>query len=224
MARTTSFTKRSLIGKANSTMVIATTAAAFVLVFTVVAGRTLVGQMSYQNRVISAKKAALTQLESNIEARDALEKSYKDFVAENPNILGGNPDGTGDKDGDNAKLVLDALPSKYDFPALATSLEKLINGQSLLITSISGTDQEVSESAKEATPAPEAVPMPFQFQVGGSYQSVQALLDSMHRSIRPFKVLTLEISGDETNMSVLMTAQTYYQPGKSLKIVDEVVK
>lgn len=224
MARTTSFTKRSLISKANSTMVIATTAAAFVLVFALVAGKALVSQMSYQNRVISAKKEALKRLQGDLKARDSLQESYRDFVAEDPNVLGGNPEGKGDKDGDNAKLILDALPSKYDFPALATSLEKLINGQNLKIVSISGTDEEAAESGKEATPTPEAVPMPFSAQVNGSYQSVQSFVDAAQRSIRPFKFLTLEITGDESNMIANFTAQTFYQPEKSLKIKSEIVK
>src|SRR5688572_10565455 len=142
MARTTSFTKRSLISKANSTIVIATSAAAFVLIFALVAGKSLAGQAAYQNRVIDAKQKALTQLRADLEARDSLAESYKDFVAADPNVLGGNPATTGGKDGDNAKLVLDALPSKYDFPALATSLEKVITEQNLGILGISGTDQE----------------------------------------------------------------------------------
>lgn len=52
MARTTSFTKRSLINKANSTIVISTAVAAFVLVFSLVAGKSLIGQIGYQNKVM----------------------------------------------------------------------------------------------------------------------------------------------------------------------------
>jgi hypothetical protein len=224
MARTTSFTKRSLISKANSTMVIATTAAAFVLVFALIAGKSLLGQVGYQNKVIGAKKQALSQLEADLSARDSLQQSYRAFVAENPNVLGGNPAGTGDKDGDNAKLVLDALPSKYDFPALTTSLEKLVTDQNLKITTISGTDQEVGEGAKPGTPNPAPVPMPFQVQVGGSYPSVQSLISMFSRSIRPFQIQTLELSGDESSMTANITAQTFYQPEKVLKIEEEVVR
>jgi Tfp pilus assembly protein PilO len=224
MARTTSFTKRSLISKANSTMVIATTAAAFVLVFTLVAGKSLMSQMAYQNRVISAKKDALAQLKSDISARDTLTQSYGEFASADPNVLTGNPVGTGDKDGDNAKLVLDALPSKYDFPALTTSLEKLIEGQGLKIQSISGTDQEADQTTAQTSPDPKATPMPFQVQVNGSYQSVQALVDVFQRSIRPFQIQTMELSGDEGSMSATISAQTFYQPEKSLNIKSEVVQ
>lgn len=224
MARTTSFTKRSLINKANSTMVIATALAAFVLVFALVAGKSLINQAAYQNRVIDAKKEALRQLNADLEARDSLEQSYKDFVDDDPNVLGGTVAGTSDRDGDNAKLVLDALPSKYDFPALTTSLEKIIVDQNLKILGISGTDQEAAQADKQTSPNPEPIPMPFQVQVGGSYASIQSLVDVFMRSIRPFQIQTIELFGDESSMTASITAQTYYQPEKSLEIKQEVVR
>ncbi|HSW65914.1 MAG TPA: hypothetical protein VLI54_02145 [Bacillota bacterium] len=224
MARTTAFTKRALIGKANSSMVAATTVAAFILVFTLVAGKSLISQMSYQNRVISAKKTALTQLKADLSARDSLQSSYNSFVAQNPNVLGGDPQGTGAKDGDNATLIIDALPSSYDFPALTTSLEKLIGDQQLKILAITGTDQEATEGANLTSPTPKAVAMPFQVNVSGSYQSVQNFNNVLLQSIRPFQILTMELSGDETSMNATFSAQTYYQPGKTLNITNEVVK
>jgi hypothetical protein len=224
MAKTASFTKRSLITKANSTMVLATGAAAFILVFAAVASRTLINQASYQNRVISTKKKALATLKSDLAARDSLVASYKSFVGTPQNVLGGNPDGSGDQDGDNAKIVLDALPSKYDFPALATSLEKIINSQGLTIMSIAGTDEEVTQSANQSEAEPQPIAMPFQVQVSGSYSAIQNLVNAFGRSIRPFQVQKIEISGDEGSMSATIDAQTFYQPEKSLNIRTEVVK
>lgn len=224
MARTTSFTKRSLINKANSTMVISTTVAAFVLVFAIVAGKSLMAQMFYQNRVISVKKEAVKQLRLDLAARDTLAEAYDTFVKEDPNVLAGSPSGTGDKDGDNAKLVLDALPSKYDFPALTTSLEKIITSQNLGILSISGTDQEADQAGNQTSPSPEPIAMPFQVQVSGSYTSIQSLIDVFLHSIRPFQIQTIELSGDESSMTATLDAQTFYQPEKSLEIRKEVVK
>jgi hypothetical protein len=224
MARTTSFTKRSLIGKANSTMVIATSVAAFVLVFTLVAGKALLSQMAYQNRVINEKEKALTQLKADVAAVDSLKSSYRSFVNENPNVLAGDPNGTGPQDGDNAKIILDALPSKYDFPALTTSLEYLITSQNLQIMGISGTDDEVTQQQQQASAEPVPIAMPFQVQVNGAYAGIQGLIDLMDRSIRPFQIQTMELSGDESSMIANITAQSFYQPEKSLTIEEEVVK
>ncbi len=205
-------------------MVVATTIAAFVLVFALVAGKSLIGQVGYQNRVISAKKVALAQLKADLDARDSLQRSYLAFVAENPNVLGGDAEQTANKNGDNSKLVLDALPSKYDFPALTTSLEKIIVDQNLKILGINGTDQEAAEAGKQISPNPQAVGMPFQVQVSGSYQSIQSLVGVFLHSIRPFQIQTLELSGDESSMIATVTAQTFYQPEKSLKITEEAVQ
>ena len=224
MARTTTFTKRALIDKANSSMVIATTAAAFILVFSLVAGKSLLSQMSYQNRVISTKKVALNQLNSDLQARDTLQASYNTFVAENPNVLGGDPSGTGAKDGDNASLVLDALPSYYDFPAMTTSLQNLVSSQGLTILSITGTDEEATQGADTSSPSPQPVAMPFSVTVNGSYQSIQGLTQAFLSSIRPFQIESLELSGDESSMQATISAQTFYQPGKTLNIKQEVVK
>lgn len=224
MAKTASSTKRALIGKANSTIVIATAVAAFVVVFCAIASKTLISQASYQNRVITTKKKALATLESDLNARDSLVAAYKTFVGTPQNILGGNPDGSGDQDGDNAKIILDALPSKYDFPALTTSLEKLITSQGLSIDSIAGTDDEVSQSATLASGAPAPVAMPFQIQVNGSYGSVKSLIGVFERSIRPIQVQKIELTGSEGSMSAVIEAQTFYQPEKTLNIKSEVVK
>lgn len=224
MARVTSTTKRSLITQANSTMVVSTGVAAFVAVFCLIASKTLISQAGYQNRIISAKKTAVTQLKTNISARDSLVTSYSAFVDTPQNVLGGNPNGAGAQDGDNAKLVLDALPSKYDFPALATSLEKIITSQNLQILGITGTDNEATQQSTTATGDPQPVAMPFQVQVSGSYDQIKGLVQVFGGSIRPFQIQTVELSGSQSNMTATITAQTYYQPEKTFKISSEVIK
>lgn len=224
MAKTASFTKRSLITKANSRIVWATGIAAFVVIFSAVACKTLVSQASYQNRVISEKKKALATLQSDLNARDSLVSSYRAFIGTPQNVLSGNPDGNGPQDGDNAKIILDALPSRYDFPALATSLEKLIVGQGLNIVAISGTDDEIAQSANLTSASPAPVPIPFKVQVTGSYQAIQGLVDVFERSIRPIQVQKVQITGADGSMTATIDAQTFYQPEKNLNIKSEVVK
>jgi hypothetical protein len=226
MARTGSFTKRALISKANSTMVIATGIAAFVFVFSAVASKALFSQAAYQNKVISQKKKALSTLKSDISAVGNLKDSYKSFVDTPRNVLGGNPAGTGDQDGDNAKIVLDALPSKYDFPALTTSLEKIITAQGLQIQGITGTDDEVQQSANDQSTTPQPIPIPFQVRVSGSYDGIKNLLNAFERSIRPIQVQKVEVDSTSQGggMTAIIDAQTFYQPEKSLNIKTEVVQ
>jgi hypothetical protein len=224
MAKTLSFTKRALITKANSIIVFSAAAAAFVVVFSLVAGKALISQGTYQNKIISKKEKALSQLKSDLSARNSLVNSYRAFVDTPQNVLGGAPGGKGDKDGDNARIVLDALPSKYDFPALATSVEKLVLSQGLQINGITGTDQEITESVNQQSSSPKSIAMPFDVQVVGSYNSIQNLVNVFERSIRPFQMKSIDLTGDQSSMSMSAKLQTYYQPEKSLKIKSEVVK
>ena len=84
--------------------------------------------------------------------------SYTAFTGTPDNVIGGNPNGAGDKDGNNSKIVLDALPSKYDFP-IYYQYKKLLSIKGFTPKSISGTDDEVAQSqSKESKP----VEIPFQ--------------------------------------------------------------
>ena len=125
MANTPS-TKRALIDKANTAVVVAVSVATSLAVFSLVATKTLISQASYQNRVISAKRDAVNQLKSDLSAVQSLKKSYDAFNSTPQNAIGGDPNGSSRQDGTNSTIVLDALPSTYDFPALTTSLETLL--------------------------------------------------------------------------------------------------
>ena len=218
-------TKRTAISKSNAQVVLVVAIASFVTVFCLVAAKTVLSQNSYQSRVIKAKTTAHKQLVLNIAAASSLVSSYNSFVSPSANIIGGNTTGTGDKDGDSGKIILDALPSSYDFPALASSLEKILTSQNLKVSSISGVDDQVNQGANLSSPNPQPVTMPFSFSVtGASYASIQQLITTLQNSIRPIQVDTLSLSGAANSMQATITAHTYYQPAKNLKITNQVVK
>jgi hypothetical protein len=225
MANVLPSTKRVLIDKANARVVVYVSVAAFILVFSLVATKTLIGQAAYQNRVIGAKRVAVNQLKSNISATSQLQSSYNAFVSTPQNALGGNPTGTGPQDGDNAKIVLDALPATYDFPGLTTSLEDLLTSQSgITINSITGTDEEATLGANSTSSNPQPQPIPFSIAVTGSYGSLQGVISEFERSIRPVQVQNLTITGSGGTLDMTVSAQTYYQPAKSLNIKMEAVR
>lgn len=218
-------TKRLQIDKANSTMIIVIAIAVFVAIFSLVASKALWSQRAYQARVITKKVQARDILKANVDSVSKLDTAYQSFVGTPDNLLGGDPNGTGPKDGDNAKLVLDALPSKYDFPALATSLEKLLTDNHFIINSITGTDDQLHQQGNQVSPNPQPVPMPFDFTVTANYADTQNLFKVFEQSIRPFQIQKVDLTAqDNGQVQTHVTAQTYYQPGKSLKIQTEVVK
>lgn len=198
--------------------------AAFLVIFSLIASRALLSQRAYQSRVIAEKEIAVRQLRENLQAVEQLTVSYQEFVGAPENVLGGNPAGRGDKDGDNAKIVLDALPSKYDFPALTTSLEKILTNPGYKIENIDGQDDELNQKDNSSSPTPEVVEMPYEVAVTGSYPAVQDVVKVMERSIRPFHIQTLELTGNESDIRLMIQAKTYYQPEKNVNITTKVVK
>jgi hypothetical protein len=216
--------KRIQISKASTTMVIAIAAAAFIFAFSAVAGKALLSKRAYQARVIAGKEKAVRQLQANIKASNTLADSYKVFVSTNENVIGGNPKGTGDRDGDNAKITLDALPSQYDFPALTSSLEKVLSGNGFKITSITGVDDEIAQQKTKESATPTAVVMPFEVSVETNLAQAKNLLTLMERSIRPISVQKLSLTGNNNQLQEVVTAQTYYLPQKGLTIETKDVK
>lgn len=215
--------KHTQIDKAQVTMVTAISVAVFLLIFATISVYSLAQKRTYQARVIAAREKARDQLKQNIEASNRLTESYKQFVAEQENIIGGSAVGSGDRDGDNARIILDALPSKYDYPALITSLEKIIKQQGLTIEAISGNDDEIAQLL--ANDSSQTVEMPFDVSVKGDYAKIQDIVKLFERSIRPFNIqeITFKTIGDN-DITATIKAKSYFQPEKKLEFKSEEIK
>lgn len=217
--------KRVAITKANAQVVAVVGIAAFISVFCLVASHALWSQNAYLSKVSGLKKKADVQLQTNLKASKSLASSYASFTSSSINALGGSSTGNTNKDGDNAKLVLDALPSSYDFPALTSSIEKILSDQNLTVGSISGTDDEIAQQTAAASPSPQPVPMTFSFSAGNiKYQKVEDLVKALQQSIRPIQVDILSLTGGADNMQVSITAHTFFQPSKTINITTAAVK
>lgn len=211
--------KRLQLDKAKTTIFIIVAGASIVSVGSLMVSRSLWQNTSYMGKVADKREDALKQLEENKVSVTALAESYESLVDENPNLLGGVPDGEGERDGNNATLILDALPNEYDFPALASSLEKLLIGYT--INSIEGVDDAIIQQTAAASGP---VDMPFGVEVVTTYDSFKNLVGTFRRSIRPIAITKLELSGTNAALQVSIEAKTYYQPQLGLQIVDEQVQ
>ena len=225
MAKPAISTKRLAISKANAQMVAIVSVAAFVAVFCLVASKAIWSQTRYQARVTAKQELANQQLKKNIQTFGNLQTAYKAFDATATNVIGGSSTGTGNNDGDNAKIVLDALPDRYDFPALTSTIEKVLAGGGFKVTSITGTDDQLNQQNNTSSPTPQPVSMPFSFTVSSAnYASVQQLVKTLQASIRPIQIDSINMSGGANDMTLTIDAHTYYQPAKSINITKQVVK
>lgn len=210
--------KRLQIKDANQRMFVVIAISAVLAVFALMSVKFLIGEISYTTRVLSAKDKAASQLEQNVKNSEALIAQYKIFADSSQNVLGGSKNGAGLLDGPNDRIVLDSLPSKYDFPGLVSSIEKIIKGRGMALQNINGTDDEVANSAAQPTSDPQPVDMVFTFDASGNYQQIREVIADFQRSIRPFNIVKLTLTGSNNNMLLNLEGQTYFQPTKSLII------
>jgi hypothetical protein len=212
------------IDKDQTTILLVTIAATLITVFSLFAIKAMIAKGRYQHRAINAKQNVVEQLKDNLEASKKLTSQYAVFAELDPNILGGNKDGAGSQDGNNSRIILDALPSKYDVPALASSIEKLLSGKNASIKSLAIKDDPASNpDASQAQPS--TTPITFSFQTDTNFNGAIALLNDFEKSIRPFDMTSIEISGTDTQLALQVNGQTFFQPAKSLNLsATKVVK
>lgn len=224
MAKPQFSVKRLAIDKANTSLVLTVTISIFVIVFSMVASKALYSQMRYQSRVIGKKEATVKQIEKNKKEVEKLTTAYTEFSSEITNAIGGNPKGAGDRDGENARIILDALPSKYDYPALITSLNKLAQTGGYTLTSLTGTDDEISQGTNASSASPQPIELPFSLEASIAQADGVKFLQLFEKSIRPIQISKVTIQGKDSSLKVSLQAKTYFQPEKKLNITDEVVK
>jgi len=213
MAKVNLSFKHIAIDKTAKTIITVVTIVAVILVFTVSGSRQLISKLSYQNRVIAAKQEAKNKLDENVKVVNKLKVAYQTFEDKSPSVIGSSDQ--------NSKVVLDALPSKYDFPALTSSLEKILNLSGTSITSIEGTDEEIAQSGKSSAAL---VDIPFTVSVDTNYGNAQKLIDYFDKSIRPIHILSMEFDGGDQKMKFTIKAKTFYQTEQRLDISTKEVK
>ncbi len=202
-------TKRTLIGKANSAIFIAAIIGAVSLSMAGVLGKILWERHSFQVRVINEKKKARDTLKSNLAELDQLKTSLVAL----------------DQTANNSQVILDALPSKYNFPAVASSVELLAqrSGQDMTNFKFSGADQ--GDKPEKESDNPKPVEIPFTVSLKGSTPKAVEFLKDLERSIRPFDINELTMKGaDGGAVEVSLKAVTFYQPSKNLETRTKEIK
>ncbi len=197
-------------------------------VFCLVSAKVLAGQALYQRRVINARQASVVQLNANIKNANNLVTQYNEvFIGSSTkNIIDHTNDTSPNAvspDVDNGRIVLDALPTSYDFPALLTSVSTILSSAGISNPSIGGTDDSSTvKSEPSANPTPSKIDLTLSGT--GKYDSVAQLIADFQRSIRPMDVTHLTLTGNAENLTVSLNLTTYYQPPKTVIITGKEIK
>ena len=218
--------KKLNLDRGQTRMLVTITVAAAVTVFCLLSAKALWSQAAYHRQVLSAKRQAVAQLKANIDTVETLKTQYDAFNSANPNAIGGKnvsdanatpPDGT------NSQVVLNALPSKYDFPALISSVAKVMSLNRIGNPGIAGSDQSATINS-QPTANPQPVEIPLSLSGLTTYSGAQNLVRDLERSIRPFDITKLQLSGSSASLSVSASVTTYFPPAKILSAGNKEIK
>ncbi len=221
MAANNPSVKKIQIDKDSKTMIIWVAITIFIVIFSLVSANSLYSIFNHQNKVISANNNSLNILNKDKSSVGQLIGSYKNFVNTSTNIIGGSTSSNTQNNGDNAKIILDALPSSYDYPALLSSIQNLLSNQGVTIGSISGSPSQGSSGSNSTQTTSSPVAMTFSFTVTGPYQNIQNVINEFELSIRPMQFQTIDLSGNQNSMTLNATVQTYYQPAVGFNVTKE---
>lgn len=199
--------RRERISRANSTIFIAVAITSVIVVFSLISIRFLWNQKSYNDQVITAKTTARDTIQANIANLDTLSEQFPE-LRDNATI--------------NAQTILHALPPVYDYAGLASSVSFLARESG--VSFVGGLGEDTSASAVKSAPTSAPVEIPLTIEVNGSYTSVRRFVANLERSIRPFTVTAVEYSGTNSDLTVSITATTYYQPARTLDVMKEVMQ
>jgi hypothetical protein len=219
--------KHLQIDKAQTVMFIAVGVAVAITMFCLISAKSLLSQGIYQHKVISQRQTALKKLDNDASNAKTLVDQYNNVFegSDAINVIGGrNTKDTNavPPDGDNARIVLDSLPTSFDFPALLTSLAKLTADSGVSNPQVNGSDDPAATAPPSASPAPLSITLSA--NATGNYSTVKKLVNDFERSVRPFDVTNFTLSGDSNNMNISLQLTTYYQPATTFAVQTKAVK
>ena len=219
--------KRTQISKANKVMFIWIAAASALVSFALVTSFFLGQKLIFNEKVLfeknktvsilNANNGAVEELATNIRALDADEALALAKANENDQAI---------------RVILDALPSDANSPALGASLQiKLLAGipgltlESLQVNPVVGVESLTAGAVEDASATgASGNEITFRFSISGSEDTLRTALKNLERSIRTIDItsLVIESQGDVQLMTV--AGRAFYEPAKNVVLYDKVVK
>jgi Tfp pilus assembly protein PilO len=216
MAKPALTTKHLQIQKAASSIFLTVAAAAVVVSMSLVILNILWGNAKYNSKVQGLQEETRDTLKANLAIVPDLRNSFENLE------IGADLIPEQGVDKKNSEVVLDALPSKFDYPGLASSIDNLARRSSVKLEAFKGTDLGSGATQSSPNPAPEAIP--FSVEVEGPYSSIKKFLQGIEDSIRPLKVTRVSLTGTDDKLRASFDMETYYQPAFDLTVRKEAVR
>jgi len=222
-----SMRKRQQIDTSNRLMFLWVAGASVIVAFALVISIFAVQKGLFNEKVLMKKGEAAKTLEENIKNAKTLNKAVNDLRGDRN--IGKVPSSTSSSN--NLDKILDALPYEGDSVALGSSLQTTLLGdaaiESLTVDSVSAEGGSASSGIDTTalTPIGNSQPISFSFKVTGSDEELKKVFEKLDRSIRPIKVVSLQLqAAGNSKITATVIAVTYYQPLKVFELKEEAVK
>lgn len=233
MAETTAMRKRQKIESSNKTMFLWVTGMSVIVGFCLVIAWFLVQQMFFQGKIIAERADTVSTLEKNNAAVDDLRDNVR-VLKTDANLLA-TP--KADNDEKPLQIILDALPADANSLALGASLQEKIIGEADGITleslevkptaaeeiSLDGESSDASSDSDNSLVSENG--MPFRVVVSSDgVKPLRDLLDRFEKSIRVIDVIGLQLDRSESEFTLTIDGQAYYEPAQTVELHKETVK
>jgi len=215
--------KRTQIAKANRTMFLWIAGASALVGFAAVASIFLAQKLFFNEKILAEKQNTITILEHNNSVVEDLESEVR-VLDTNEALASAKA-----QDSDQAiQVILDALPSEANSPALGASLQtKLLAGieiESLQVDPVVGVES-LGGDAVEGTviEGDVSAAITFRFTVNGNQEAFRSILSNLERSIRTIAISSVRITSGESADTMTVEARAFYEPSKTIELQDKVV-
>jgi len=226
----TALRKRTQILKANRNMFLWIAGASALVGFALVASIFLVQKLVFNERVLIEKNNTISVLQANNAVMPELETQVR-VLDTNAALIKSKA-----KDNDQAiQVILDALPSEANSPALGASLQDVLLASipGLVIDSLQVDPVEGVESlAAPGVDTGGAVlgttgtenQITFRFIVSGNQDALKAALVNLERSIRTIDITKLQIESQQTTQVMTVQGRAFFEPAREVTLYDKVVR
>lgn len=223
-----SLRKRQQIDTSNRTMFLWVAGASVLVAFALVACIFVVQKGMFNEKVLMKKGETASILEDNLDNAKSLNRAVNNLRGDRN--IGKVPSSTANSN--NLDKILDALPYEGDAVALGSSLQTTLLSsaalESLTVDNVSPDGISNASSGVDPTaltPIGNAEPISFSFKMTGSDTELKETFEKLNRSIRPIKVLSMQLqAAGDNKVAATVLAVTYYQPLTKFELKEETVK
>jgi len=220
--------KRTQIAQASRMMFIWVAIVSVIVGFAIVATIFLTQKLLFNEKILTQKEKTVATLNANNKVVSELEAQVR-ALDSNQALIGNKAS----PDDQAVQVILDALPSDANSPALGASLQqKLLANiagltvESLQVDPVAGIETATGSASSTTSSTVNSTEnqITFRLSVSGDETALKQVLQRLESSIRTIDIQTLTIESQSGKRILTIQARAFYEPAKVVELKDKTVK